>query len=37
MRSDKVELQIAEKVKIEKLVMKLRAIRGVKEASYRLM
>jgi GTP pyrophosphokinase len=34
---DKVEIQMSEKAKIEKLIMKLRVIPGVKEVSYRLI
>jgi guanosine-3',5'-bis(diphosphate) 3'-pyrophosphohydrolase len=34
---DKVEIQTTEKAKVEKLLMKLKAIPGVKETSYRLI
>lgn len=34
---DKVEIQISEKTKIEKLIVKIKAISGVKEISYRLI
>ncbi len=34
---DKIEIQSTDKAKIEKLILKLKAIRGVKEASYRLI
>ena len=34
---DKIEIQCAEKEKIEKLILKLKTIKGVKEISYRLI
>jgi GTP pyrophosphokinase len=34
---DKIEIQTTDKVKIEKLIVKLKAIRGVKEISYKLI
>ncbi|MDE2020130.1 MAG: RelA/SpoT family protein [Patescibacteria group bacterium] len=34
---DKIEIQCAEKEKIEKLILKLKAVKGVKEISYRLI
>ena len=34
---DKVDIQMSEKAKIEKLIMKLKVIPGVKEVSYRLI
>jgi GTP pyrophosphokinase len=34
---DKVEIQTIEKAKVEKLIMKLKAIQGVKETSYRMV
>jgi hypothetical protein len=34
---DRVEIQAVEKAKVEKLIMKLKMIKGVKETSYRLV